>query len=145
MQAIRDHRRLATGGVEAATVSVQTHDEGNYISCQHCGDMVREPRRLYENNGRFEMVSLRWPNVPGVYFVRVGDLLKIGKADNVRKRLSGLQTGSPLKLELLAVAPGGLPEEVYFHESFAAHRRRGEWFELCPPIIREIVRLRGGA
>ncbi|HQJ20865.1 MAG TPA: GIY-YIG nuclease family protein [Bacteroidales bacterium] len=39
----------------------------------------------------------------GVYFIRCGNAVKIGMANDVKKRLDGLQTANHEKLELLAV------------------------------------------
>jgi hypothetical protein len=86
-----------------------------------------------------------WPSDPGVYFVLAGDRIKIGKAARVGQRLRELQTGSPQKLVLVAVAPGGLAEEAELHERFAAHRIQGEWFYLCPAVAEYAAKLRAGA
>lgn len=86
--------------------------------------------------------AIQWPSAPGVYFVRMGDRIKIGRAANVNTRLRGLQTGSPTRLELLAVASGGEDVEVTYHQTFGHLRVLGEWF--CPgdEIMAEIDRLR---
>jgi hypothetical protein len=39
-----------------------------------------------------------------------------------------LQTGSPVRLELVATLPGGQSREAYLHEKFARYRVSGEWF-----------------
>jgi len=43
---------------------------------------------------RIEEIS-PWPETGGVYFVRAGDRVKIGKATNIANRLRALQTGCP--------------------------------------------------
>ena len=67
-----------------------------------------------------------------VYFVTFGDRrsIKIGKADDMGKRLKGLQTGNPEVLEVLAIIPGGHREEAELHYRFRHLRIRkdGEWF-----------------
>jgi hypothetical protein len=65
-----------------------------------------------------------------IYFVQSehGGEIKIGRADDVAKRLVGLGTGRPDKLVLLAAAPGTLAQERQLHELFAAARVKGEWF-----------------
>lgn len=63
------------------------------------------------------------------------DLVKIGYADNLGQRMSGLNCGSPVDLELVHF--------VYFvdeyiakcvegdaHRALAEHRRKGEWFNV---------------
>ena len=69
-----------------------------------------------------------------VYFVRSGNLIKIGVARNVRKRLDGLQCGNPELLSLLALQPGDQNLERRLHKQFAADRVRGEWFNFSPAI-----------
>jgi hypothetical protein len=83
-----------------------------------------------------------WPRTGGVYFVRIGEFVKIGKARNVSERLHGLQTAHPQELQLLAVATGGVKEEQEYHERFMPLHVRGEWFRLEWPITEEIQRLR---
>lgn len=55
--------------------------------------------------------------------------VKIGVAKNVQRRLENLQIGSPSKLELVGVLPGGEDVERDLHARFSGQRRRGEWFE----------------
>jgi hypothetical protein len=68
--------------------------------------------------------------VSGVYFVQAneGGPIKIGVAIDVRRRLSGLQNGSPMRLHVLGVVPGDRRLEVELHGRFAADRLHGEWF-----------------
>lgn len=65
-----------------------------------------------------------------VYFIRSGNFVKIGKANNPHKRLRQLQTGSPRKLELASVIPGGKSEEKRLHAKYSHLRANGEWFHL---------------
>ena len=80
----------------------------------------------------------------GVYFVRADGRVKIGKANNVDKRLRDLQTSAPHELELLAVARGGLAEEAAYHRRFVQDRLHGEWFTLSAALLAHVVELRGG-
>jgi hypothetical protein len=83
-----------------------------------------------------------WPERAGIYFVHGGDYIKIGKADNVRKRLRGLQTAHSEPLRLLAVAPGSEDEERGYHARFSQLRVRGEWFKPADDLLEEVLRLR---
>lgn len=65
-----------------------------------------------------------------VYFIRSGNFIKIGKANNPHGRLRQLQTGSPRKLELVSVVPGGRNEEKRLHAKYSHLRANGEWFHL---------------
>lgn len=74
-----------------------------------------------------------------IYFVGPKDgPVKIGKAKNVRYRLSGLQTGSPVELELLGVMIGRPNLERALHSRFERYRKHGEWFEKSQEIIEFI-------
>lgn len=65
-----------------------------------------------------------------IYFIQSehGGHVKIGRADDLAKRLQGLATGRPDKLILLGAVPGTLADERRVHAAFAAHRDKGEWF-----------------
>lgn len=82
-------------------------------------------------------------NVRSVYFIAHMDPLrasrapvpvKIGVATHVESRLSGMQTGNPVPLELLGWGHGDEEEEQYLHEQFKAFHIRGEWFALNPAL-----------
>lgn len=65
-----------------------------------------------------------------VYFVSYQNgPIKIGKAKNISARMSGLQTGSPHKLELMGVMKGREGLERSLHYKFSDLRMSGEWFE----------------
>lgn len=65
-----------------------------------------------------------------VYFLRMGEAVKIGFATNVASRMKGIQTGCAEPTELLKVVPGTDQTERYFHVHFAPYRQKGEWFRL---------------
>lgn len=74
-----------------------------------------------------------------VYFITDGlGHVKIGYADNVEARLSGLQTANPHDLTVLATQPGSGAVERDLHARFKAHHVRGEWFRLAPEIVEYI-------
>lgn len=73
-----------------------------------------------------------------VYFIRAGNYIKIGYADDPRKRLKELQTGNPNKLELLGSIPGDVSREKEVHHIFSDFRVNGEWFELTTDILAYI-------
>lgn len=86
-----------------------------------------------------------WLTYPGsvVYFIgsRRGELVKIGFAADLTSRLRHLQTGSPVKLEVLAAIAGGVSLERDYHRQFGDQRERGEWFRRSPEIRAEMSRL----
>ena len=65
-----------------------------------------------------------------VYFITYENgPIKIGVATDVKKRLSGLQTGCPFKLFVLATMAGDNSEEYKLHNKFQHLRLNGEWFD----------------
>lgn len=80
---------------------------------------------------------------PVVYFIGSmrGELVKIGYATDLANRMRHLQTGSPVKLEVLAAVIGGIGLEREYHRRFAEFREHGEWFRRTPEVRAEILRL----
>jgi hypothetical protein len=76
-----------------------------------------------------------------VYFVAGGAYVKIGFTDarTPGDRLTAMQTGSPVKLKVLAFVPGGRTEEQKLHARFATERRHGEWFAVSQELARLIA------
>lgn len=59
--------------------------------------------------------------------------VKIGKTNDVRCRLSELQTGNPYKLRVLLTIPTATESQAFaletaLHRKFAKDRMEGEWF-----------------
>lgn len=76
-----------------------------------------------------------------VYFVSVGDHIKIGFTSNLKARLQAIGCGTPKELTLIATVPGGRALEMAVHSRLAAHRVKGEWFADCTEVRSEIERL----
>jgi len=70
-------------------------------------------------------------------------LYKIGISTNPRKRLSTLQTGSPVPLKLLIQFEGCDDDEKQLHDLFIHRRQRGEWFRLSDDDLASIKCLSG--
>lgn len=69
----------------------------------------------------------------------VGGPFKIGTSFDVQRRLSALQTGSPLDLEVVIEIPGNHGLETALHDKFKNKRIRGEWFKLNNEDLQEIL------
>lgn len=69
-----------------------------------------------------------------VYFITDGEAVKIGKANNPKSRLAGLQTSHHKPLRFIATMPGGSELERELHRVFSRFRIRGEWFKDCKEI-----------
>jgi hypothetical protein len=73
--------------------------------------------------------------LPGecIYAVSVAGMdhapIKFGYTVDITKRLSSLQTGSPLQLGLLAADAGTRGNERFIHKALASYRTHGEWFK----------------
>lgn len=84
-----------------------------------------------------------------IYFVKCGRAVKIGYTNDIKKRLSELQSANPVKLKLMAVTPGTQGLEKIFHEVLAPWKIHGEWFhtsnKLKSPLRKLIVLIDSGA
>jgi len=69
-----------------------------------------------------------------VYVAAAGPHVKIGWAINVEYRLAALQTGCPVRLELLKAFDGSRATEAELHRRFAEQRTTGEWFVREGPV-----------
>lgn len=68
-----------------------------------------------------------------VYFIGAeGGPIKIGKATDVKKRLSSHQTSNPEALRVYGVMRG---DESAIHQKFEHLRLRGEWFRREPELL----------
>lgn len=70
-----------------------------------------------------------------VYFIRSGNFIKIGKANNPWKRLADFQTASVDELKMLAIMPGDLDIEAEIHNRFRHLSNRGEWFSVSSELL----------
>jgi hypothetical protein len=76
-----------------------------------------------------------------IYFIKHSGIpvIKVGKADDVKKRISGLQTANPFKLELLHQCEGDEAAEREIHKYLKPARVRGEWFHMDHPRVKEAL------
>jgi len=76
-----------------------------------------------------------------VYFIKAGNVVKIGIAANADKRLRELQTANPHRLELLGTITGGRSKEMELHERFHHLRLSGEWFTASAELLEYVAAL----
>lgn len=74
---------------------------------------------------------------PVVYYVRIGNRVKIGTSVNLPDRLSTINPE-----EVLAVEPGDIRTERRRHREFANLRTHGEWFRYEEPLTQHIEQIR---
>lgn len=75
-------------------------------------------------------------SVAGVYVIQAnGYYVKIGRAQNIRDRIRGMQTASPVPLRLLAIASHNPNDERAIHQRLKTSRVRGEWFHLDEQVV----------
>jgi hypothetical protein len=76
------------------------------------------------------------------YFVRDGDVIKIGSSAQPKRRLYALQTGIARPLDVLAVVDMDIADEFTTHQQFAHLRVRGEWFRAEADLLQFIERIK---
>ena len=78
-----------------------------------------------------------------IYFIQSGDAgyIKIGHTNDIRQRLTSLQTGSGEVLHLRATMNGTDNDEKRLHQRFKRARKHGEWFEPTPKLLTFIAGL----
>lgn len=82
---------------------------------------------------RHAAANSRWHRV---YYLRVGDMIKIGTTRNLQRRMAAYPPGSVL----LAVEPGGEDVEAIRHRQFGhLLMERNEWFRPAPDLMAHIA------
>ncbi len=123
-----------------------------YIPSPDDPNFAQKYKDCFDTNQRIptkaiqKKLNLRNPmtNLKGislVYFIGMKNSIKIGKTVNLHARLKKLQTGSPVRLRVLAYIEGGADLELEYHSRFAKDRVHGEWFRKSDAIMDEIKRI----
>ncbi|AXF52842.1 MAG: hypothetical protein [Podoviridae sp. ctdb7] len=72
-----------------------------------------------------------------IYFILCSatGAIKIGRAENVQRRMAALQISTPGTLRLLGSFRAHLTFENFLHSLFSVHRVRGEWFRPADGLL----------
>jgi hypothetical protein len=73
-----------------------------------------------------------------VYFVRSGELIKIGITSDHRGRINALKAANASPVSELGVIEGGSDLEQSLHERFGYCHSHGEWFFATPELLAYI-------
>lgn len=74
-----------------------------------------------------------------IYFIRVGQFIKVGYSADALERIRSLQTANPYPIETLAICEGDPGMEADIHRRLAKYRIRGEWFAHADQPIQSII------
>jgi hypothetical protein len=117
------------------------------VACGHDGLAARSTAQTW--NARWQTsrrtgsksAALRESRQNGyVYFLRIGDRIKIGWSARPFVRAAGIKTDLSSPLDALAAFRGTKLDERRLHRQFAAFRTSGEWFACNAKLSRFLAR-----
>lgn len=83
-------------------------------------------------------IPITWPG-PASQHPYSGLHFKVGRTNDIRRRLQNLRTGTSDELIVHALEPGNAEIEQLRHEQFRRDRRHGEWFAASPELCRHVM------
>lgn len=78
-----------------------------------------------------------------IYFVKIGDFIKIGSSSRWKRRVNNFCTGSPFQVDVLLVQIERPEYEKNLHKKFRSLHHRGEWFRAERKLLDHIARKAG--
>lgn len=81
------------------------------------------------------------PAIGTVYFVEMGDFIKIGFTRSLENRLTQFASSLPLPVALLHSLRGTIGLERFYHAKFDQLRARGEWFRKGADLVAFVAEL----
>jgi hypothetical protein len=101
-------------------------------------DTIPPPRM--SARARRKAAPLPAPKGEFVYFLRVGDRIKIGRSTNPGNRVSALRSSVPARIESFIVVRGSPADEKRLHVFLRRFRTNGEWFKASQVVISTMLR-----
>lgn len=82
------------------------------------------------------------PAEPGqyVYFLQVGDRIKIGTSRHAFSRVKEIAGSAPARVKRVVIVEGCRADEKRLHSRFASYRTGGEWFVTSRPVLLTLTR-----
>lgn len=99
-------------------------------------------RKQFDHYLEFSRLPTRAVDAGFVYFMKMGDYIKIGWSAWPESRRASLQTSTPYDIIILGAFPGPQQSEGIVHRLFAMHRHKGEWFRIAPSLVAFIAWLK---
>ena len=99
-----------------------------------------DPNRVLNRSPRTREARRNVKDTLGtIYFVRIGQCIKIGYTTNVRQRMAKLRPDA-----ILATTPGTMRDEQALHHEFGEYWTNGEYFRPGPRLLAHIDGVRRG-
>lgn len=133
--------RMEFDDPSACTVPICLKERSEYSRTGLCADHMHtawEDMREWHREQQFEIDKKRSPEPKQwvVYYIQMGERIKIGRSTNLRRRL---QSFHALPEQLLAIEPGPFEREQERHRQFAEWRHAGtELFDVNKPLQEHI-------
>lgn len=121
--------------------------QAHAIYCERMGDIARMERLVQREVAVPPKLKPPVRSPDGwcyIYFLQQGELVKIGRAADVKNRIRRLQTGNGGQFHLLAAIPGHAVIEEAIQARFAYLREQGEWFQIDTALTAFIEQARAG-
>lgn len=75
-----------------------------------------------------------------LYFIRSGKWVKIGRSDNVERRLKDVRVNNPFGAFIVESVEDAGEREHEVHENWKHRLHLGEWYELSDAEVAEIAK-----
>ncbi|MBP2495028.1 hypothetical protein ABID82_004987 [Methylobacterium sp. PvP062] len=104
-------------------------DEAVIADCRKKAEALTMTMRAWRPEGPVR------PTQGVIYFMRLGDHVKIGFTLDLEKRIFSLKTGSPVLGQLVGILKGTREIDRFVRWLFRASHFRGDWFHPTPELL----------